>query len=717
LVETGRLAQVLDTTESNVERIALGLGLPPAGRVDGTMLTRGYITLIRRNWHLLPYDQLLTLLGWDAERLAYTLKEDDFLWVKLGGLKPKCAPLHYTPPTPETTARAAEIRQLVSESFSEPQDRPAEPRFAFIDDLIAPSKGMSTAPPSSGPDRFSPRYLYAYFALYGDALSDPSLDPYPDGYLERLAALGVNGVWLQAVLHQLAPSSIFPEFGKGHPKRLASLRTLVARARKHGMGVYLYFNEPRAMPHAFFENHPDTRGVVEGPHTAMCTSLPDVRQFLRESAAHVFREVPGLAGAFTITASENLTNCHSHRRGKQCMRCGARSAAEVVGEVNRTLAEGLAAGNPDATLIVWDWGWPDDWVEPIARTLPSNTALMSVSEWSLPIERGGVKSQVGEYSISSVGPGPRARRNWAIAEKHGLRTLAKMQINNTWELSSVPFIPALSLVAKHCRGLAETGVKGIMLSWTLGGYPSPNLAVAREYYGREIPTEREALQRVARRRYGEASVDAAVRAWEGFGEAFSAYPYGGSVVYNSPVQMGPANLLYATPTGYGATMVGIPYDDLDRWRGIYPADVFAGQYDKIVEGWTSALEHYRQAASRADPAKRAIADADVRVAEACRLHFKSVANQARFVTLRDRLAADPKSDDTAPDDAEAIRTALRDVIGDEIELARQLYALARVDSRLGYEASNHYFYLPRDLIEKVINGRYLLDTWLATAGR
>ena len=33
---------------------------------------------------------------------------------------------------------------------------------------------------------------------------------------------------------------------------------------------------------------------------------------------------------------------------------------------------------------------------------------MSVSEWDKPIERGGIKTKVGEYSISAVGPGPRA---------------------------------------------------------------------------------------------------------------------------------------------------------------------------------------------------------------------------------------------------------------------------------------------------------------------
>ena len=38
---------------------------------------------------------------------------------------------------------------------------------------------------------------------------------------------------------------------------------------------------------------------------------------------------------------------------------------------------------------------------------------MSVSEWDMPIRRGGVDSVVGEYALSAIGPGPRATRHWA----------------------------------------------------------------------------------------------------------------------------------------------------------------------------------------------------------------------------------------------------------------------------------------------------------------
>ena len=49
---------------------------------------------------------------------------------------------------------------------------------------------------------------------------EADIDPFPDGFLEKLARVGVNGVWLQAVLRTLAPSKIFPEFGEGWETRL-----------------------------------------------------------------------------------------------------------------------------------------------------------------------------------------------------------------------------------------------------------------------------------------------------------------------------------------------------------------------------------------------------------------------------------------------------------------------------------------------------------------
>ena len=522
-------------------------------------------------------------------------------------LKPKCEPLRYRPPDEAAQRRAAEIKQVVRQEFGEAIDRPAEPRFHFVQQFAKPA----ASPPASPIDKEHIRFIYSYFAVYGDPLLNPELDPYPDGLLERLSALGINGVWLHVVLRDLAPGgAAFPEFGEGHERRLANLRTLVNRAKQYGIGVYLYMNEPRAMPEAFFRNRPEMAGTRDALFgvTALCTSNPTVRQWMGDSLTHVFREVPDLAGVFTITASENLTNCASRGGRMGCPRCKNRTDADIIVEVNAVIEQGVHRGNPKANVLVWDWGWHGHGDAPdIIARLPKSVWLMSVSEWALPIDRGGIKMTVGEYSISAVGPGPRATRHWKLAKEAGLKTAAKVQLNNTWELSTVPYLPVMDLVAEHCHNLASAGVDGMMLSWSLGGYPSPNLEIAarfcpsslarlRERAGDEggglrrlEPRVDEVLNAVAVERYGAEGAPLARKAWTAFSTAFRQYPYDGGVLYNCPVQVGPANPLYLKKTGYRATMTGIPYDDLTAWRGPYPAEVFAAQFEKVAAGWLSGI--------------------------------------------------------------------------------------------------------------------------------
>ena len=121
----------------------------------------------------------------------------------------------------------------------------------------------------------------------------------------------MNGVWLQAVLSNLAPSKRFPESGAGSETRLRNLNKLVERAGNHGVKIYLYMNEPRTMPAEFFTRHPEIKGTHDPGDEqffTMCTSTPEVREWLRDSLAHLFSSVPGLGEIFSITASENLTN-------------------------------------------------------------------------------------------------------------------------------------------------------------------------------------------------------------------------------------------------------------------------------------------------------------------------------------------------------------------------------------------------------------------------
>lgn len=705
LVPADRMAKIVGATKDQILRIGHSMGLQGPPRITRDQQKRSYITVIRRNWHLLPYDQLMELLGWTAEKMAFTLREDDFLYVKLGNLKPRCERIRYAEPDSSATARASEIATTVRRLFPGGVGTSEDPLFGFIPRLSRAPDRVPARP--QAPSRFSPRFCYSYFALYGDPLLEPDADPYPDGYLSRLAASGVDGVWLQGMLTLLFPFPWDPARSLHHAKRLEQLRRLVSRARKHGIGVHLYLNEPRALPLAFFKVHPGLKGAVEGDHAALCISVPEVREHLKAAIAHISREVPDLAGFFTITGSENFTHCWSHGSGGSCPRCAMEPPSNVVASLLKAFHEGIQSVNGRQQLIAWDWGWQDAWVNSIIDQLPAGVALQSVSEWSLPIRRGGVASEVGEYSISAIGPGPRATRHWARAKARGLKTIAKVQCGNTWELSAVPYIPAVANVAQHAANLRNAGVEGLMLGWTLGGHPSPNLEVVAELGRAPDLTPDQAMAKVAQNRFGTELAPAVVRAWKAFSTAFSEYPFGAGL-YSAPLQMGAANPLYGNPTRYGATMVGIPYDDLNGWCGQYPPPVFAGQLLKVADGFDAALAELRHANEQSHglQRERTLIAEELRIAEAASIHFRSAAEQCRFIQARDTLSRSKPGEDTAPSHRELAR-----ILRVEINLARRMHALQSADSRLGFEATNHYYFVPVDLAEKVLNCEHLLKTW------
>lgn len=654
-ISSERIAKILNTNTENIRKCIKDLGLNECEN-EQIWLSKGYITIIRRLWHILPYSQLLQVLDMDEGTLAMIMREEDFLDIKLKE-KPICKPVYWRELTEDEKVRTAEIKKIMSGlSFSGKKPFEFEysvPKIEF-----------------SGKEKFKTRMAYAFSGVYQNAFEMDSETYCTDEMLEAYSKLGINALWTQGVLYQLTEFPFDKSLSEGYKKRLERMRKFTERLEKYGIKLMLYLNEPRCMTEEFFEKYPNLRGQkVEDGKICMCTSTKEVQEYLKNAVESLCRAVPKLGGFFTITRSENPTNCYSHKTSDTCTcpRCKDREDSEVIAEVIGCISEGAHRVSADIKVIAWSWAWSDINLD-IIRKLPKDVIFQSQSELKMPFEIGGVKGKVYDYSISIVGPGERAKREWAVARECGLECSAKVQINTSWECSTVPAMPIYPNIEKHMQGLVDEGVEHIMLSWTLGGYPSHTIAHAAKYFFEScnIESESETVQ----------------RATEIFCKAFAEFPFHISTLYYGPQNAGPSVLLFDKPTGYSSTMTCFSYDDYDKWRSIYPLDVFESQLGKLSSEWEKGLEILKN-----EPLSEAVI-----MARAAYCLFKSSHNQVCFYIARD-------SGD---------RESMKRIATNERDIAKEMLTLMNENSAIGFEAANHYYFSKGQLAEKIINCEYII---------
>ena len=674
-VRADRIAAVLGTTAEQVKTEAERLGLENVPYLP-VWRKRGYLTIVRENWYLLSYGQLETLLEIDGETLEKWLYHEDFLFVKLGGFKPDVSAPAFAPLDEAQRKRTEEIAAIVRAQDLRAEEQPFdfEKRFSAIP---APAKWER-----KGNVLIEDRIVHTYLGGSGDLLETDLDACFSDAYLAAVSARGVNGLFIHAVLDQLIRFPFEPARSKGFKARQEILREICARMKKFGISLYLYLNEPRGLPLSFFQTHPELLGDVSGGLGALCTSLPQVKEYLKNAVRELFVAVPELGGIITITMSENLTNCYSHtcERDTQCPRCKNRLRAEVVSEVNSLIREGMRAAGSDAKLIAWVWSWnesrgfrPDE-VEKGIGMLPEDVAVMCNSEEKLPVRVGEVDNEVFDYTVSQSAraPSPYTRSVFAMCDRKNRKKYAKIQLNTSWECCTAPFLPVFETSRKHMDNLLSCGVSGLILGWTLGGYPSPNMEYFMTRYTENGPDYEEWLEKT----YG-TDAEKIGRATHTLSEAFENFPFAIELIYNSPVNIGAANPFYAEKTGEKATMTCYPFDDTDAWAGPYrKADVMAA-FDRTCAGIARAL-------SEAEGATGARAAEFFDCAQAMYCNFKSTLNQMRFSETTDA----------------AKRRAL---IADEEMLTCKTLALIRKNCAFGFEASNHYFWDVNILLEKLVN--------------
>ncbi len=684
-VSAERMAEVLECEASEVYALAEQMGLDTSASVPEEWNTQGYITLIRNNWRLLDYAQLCTLLGWDEGRLAFILKEDDFLAIKLGSYKPETAHLRIEPLDEAALRRTEEIATVTREIR---KSLPSECVAPF--DFFAKTAFCNT-PTENGEGRAKLRFLYSYCALYGDTFLDRDLIDvsFPEPMLRAYQSLGITGVWTQGLLSKLTPYPWDETVSRDFETRLEGMRYLIERLAKYGIKLYLYINEPRTLPDAVFDGLSLSRGHRHtNGETCLCIRTDEVQAYLKGSIAYLLEHAPGLGGFFTITASENRTHCLSDAMAAPhctCERCRNHTRAENFALVNRLIREGADAVDPSVEVIAFSWAWRE-W-ESCAETvskLPPRVSLMNVSEDKQEKRIGGVLTSVRDYSISVEGPSDFSKELWSLAAKMGHDGVAKIQVNNSWELSSVPYIPVFEQYYRHVKGLLELGsIRGLMLTWTLGGYPSPVLDMVRMLCkGDEIPTLDEVYGEIFR----GADISALSEALHCFSEAYEQYPFCIDAAYFGPQHTGPANPLYPTPTGMEATMVGYPYDDIEKWSSLFPKEIYVGQFRLLSARWSEGVRLLEKLDLRANRYLPELYE----TAKMCDVHFRTVVNQCDWI-----LGAR---------DGDGREALLRR----ERALAKEALDLVLQNATFGYESSNHYFYTKSMLMEKILNCDWLL---------
>ena len=224
------LARVLQTSEENVRQIADSMGLEPSRPIPASYRSHLYLSIIRRNWHLLPYEQLLELLDMNPRRWPRRCARMISCGSSSGRSSQSVTSLSTRLPMGRCW-RCAQIEAMIKRDFPERPGEHVEPPLAFVDRLNGAIPDDRVRPARPDPDH--PRFLYSYFAVFGDPLSDPSLDPYPDALLQRYADLGVNGVWLHVVA---ARSRHFSRFS-GVWRRFAAAPGQFGKARRAGEAV------------------------------------------------------------------------------------------------------------------------------------------------------------------------------------------------------------------------------------------------------------------------------------------------------------------------------------------------------------------------------------------------------------------------------------------------------------------------------------------------
>ena len=447
-------------------------------------------------------------------------------------------------------------------AYSDPPPYPGMEAWTFREELAKPEPPPRFAANAPTNELYwvKNRISRCYFGpikrppLNHDELMD-DVDYYPEPYLARLQREGVNGLWLTVEWQDLAETS-FTKRSPDADRRLEKLRRTVDKCLMFGIKTWIFCIEPRSCKDdaPLYKAHPEMFGCTVNAGTpyechVMCPQVRETQRYIEESVKDIFTRVPRLGGIMMIAHGERATTCLSavdpvtgEFQGA-CPRCSKVEPWRIHWETASAIMRGIRAAGSDAEYVCWFYQpqvRPErgEWVADVARHLPEGVTL------AYNFESGGIKDQLGrfrnggDYWLSYVGPAQGFRQVADAARQAGTPLGAKIQVCNSHEVATVPFVPVPGLLYRKYRSMKEMGVSTVLQCWYFGNYPGlMNEAaglLSRETFADD---ERSFLRRLAAPHWG-ADADLLANAWQKYSDAYAEYPLSNDMQYYGPFHAG-----------------------------------------------------------------------------------------------------------------------------------------------------------------------------------
>ena len=565
------------------------------------------------------------------------------------------------------------------------------------------------------------RSAYSRFGIhteFPDDLQDETVTAeksYTEEILKEIAGNGFNAIWVHGQLHHIIPHPRYPEFAQNSHLHLQALRNLCREAGKAGLKVYLYLQPPRAIPvndRAFWQAHEEDGGQILESYgddgtkfqvRSLCTSLPEVRKYIRESFAELALQLPELGGLIIISSSEYPAHCYSNRNCRpgpirprklvmdhiptNCPHCAERQPEEVVLELLHTIRDGVRSVSSDLDLIFWNWSWSmyiDPPCETIISRLPKDIRLL------VDFERGGYRKDgtfINEYSLGYSGPSEQFLETKAAADRAGIQVLPKFQLGTTHELATVRSLPVIENLFRKAEYIRKNNLKGFMGCWNFGNLLSSSLKAF--HYFVNIPDEiscDNALLIFARKTYPDSDPEKITEAWHYFSEAMEQYPFTVPFLYVGPQNHSLALIPKKGPLSgkkIGRSFLPDERGDsyIDSETEEFPLDEIIRRMEILAEIWKKGTDLLRETLPADHP--------DLGNAVICGAVWKSTFNMFRIYRLRKHW-----------DDV--MTAEWLEIVKEELNVAESVLPYVEADPQQGWHIEGDFYSFNGEMIRKKI---------------